>query len=143
MVLMKSGFGYEEYSSGGNRPWRMFRSWPNDNRELVGGGGSCFRAGTKITLADGKTAKIEELSEWDRILTLAEPEQYGVMSDERVSHHIDVPLVGFSKSPTHPRSKPQGPIYVFLKLTAPMNRWRNPICHSSSYLPYNHRLTCG
>lgn len=70
-------------------------SRPPDNREYYQTG-SCFRAGTMIATKSGVT-KIENLKEWDRVLTLAEPEQYGEVSDETVKHSIEVALIGFSK----------------------------------------------
>ena len=82
----------------------MFISQPPYNREYINNG-SCFRVGTQIALADGAVA-IENLKEWDQVLTLAEPEQYGTVSDETVRHDIPVALIGFSKEqmcPTFPK----------------------------------------
>lgn len=70
-------------------------SRPPYNREYYSTG-SCFRAGTKIATNSG-VAMIENLKEWDRVLTLAEPEQYGEVSNETVMHRIEVALIGFSK----------------------------------------------
>lgn len=76
----------------------MFLSEPPDNREVInnGGGGSCFRAGTKINI-DHAVKNIEDIQEWDRILTLSDPDQYGSASSEKVVHSIDDSLIGFSK----------------------------------------------
>ncbi|KAL9099451.1 MAG: hypothetical protein Q9163_005053, partial [Psora crenata] len=92
---LTNGWAGEQYFNDPNW-WRMFMSFPPDNQEYVDNG-SCFRPGTQITLNNGTTA-IENVKEWDRVLTLAEPEQYGIVSDETVTHNIEVPLIGFSKT---------------------------------------------
>lgn len=57
---------------------------------------SCFVAGTQVTLADGSIA-IEELTEGTRILTRADSQEFGTVSDEDVVNQLNLPLlVGIS-----------------------------------------------
>ena len=79
--------------------WRlMFTSAPPDNREFfTPPDEACFAASTEIAI-EGGVKFVEDIKEWDPILTLSEPEQYGVASNERVIHTISIPLIGFSQS---------------------------------------------
>ncbi|MCJ1388432.1 hypothetical protein MMC18_001279 [Xylographa bjoerkii] len=61
--------------------------------------GSCFVAGTKVTLENGSIA-IEKLEEGMRVLTNGDPKSYGVVSDEDVVAPMTVPLlVGINDEP--------------------------------------------
>ncbi len=58
---------------------------------------TCFVAGTQITLASGSIA-IEKLTEGTKVLTRADPQQFGIVSDEDVVNQLNPPLlVGISK----------------------------------------------
>ena len=83
----------------GNPEWRtLFTSSPPDNREYyTPDQGGCFAPGTEITIKGG-VKSVEDIKEWDHVVTLSEPEQYGTVSNERVMHRIKIPLIGFSQS---------------------------------------------
>lgn len=58
---------------------------------------SCFIAGTQVATKNGSVA-IEKIVEGTRILTNADPEAYGVASDEDVVNPLSVPFIcGISK----------------------------------------------
>ncbi|MCJ1282203.1 hypothetical protein MMC26_001526 [Xylographa opegraphella] len=57
--------------------------------------GSCFSAGTQI-MTDQGSKPIEKLSEGTRLLTHAQPQQYGIVSDENVIHRDPKHLFGFN-----------------------------------------------
>lgn len=74
----------------------MFTSPPPDNTERYDPPESCFAAGTEIAI-EGGVKSVEDIKEWDHVLTLSEPEQYGIASNERVIHTIRSPLISFSQ----------------------------------------------
>lgn len=76
----------------------MFPHLPPDNREFyTPPDEGCFAAGTEIAI-EGDVKSVEDIKEWDHVVTLSEPEQYGIASNERAIHTIRIPLISFSQS---------------------------------------------
>jgi hypothetical protein len=62
--------------------------------------GSCFVAGTQIITRSG-VKNIEDLQEFDWVLTRGEFDEWGLVSDEKVVVPVETPTIhGFSKCHT-------------------------------------------
>lgn len=62
----------------------------------VVGGGSCFIAGTQVLTRTGSKS-IEDLVEFDWVLTRGEFDEWGLVSDEKVVVPVEMPTIhGFS-----------------------------------------------